>query len=190
MPLAGFLFVCSESLIRLLLGEKWMDANAIFKILAVAAFIQAVENTRGLTLISLGLGKKYLKVGIFTSAFFVLAIAVGVRWGARGVALSYVISEYLIMIPSLWYSFRKTPVSVLGFFKVIAQPAVNSLASTAIMFLAYKFLLANQPDFVVIGACLTLGVASYFALWALLPGGPAKLRELFSYMLLVLHKEN
>ena len=190
MPLAGFLFVCSESLIRLLLGEKWMDANVIFKILAVAAFIQAVENTRGLTLISLGLGKKYLKVGIFTSAVFVLAFAVGVPWGARGVAISYVIGEYLIMIPSLWYSFRKTPVSVPGFFKVISQPAVTSLASTAIMFLAYKFLLANQPDFVTIGACLTLGVASYFALWALLPGGPAKLREFFSYMLLVLHKEN
>jgi len=190
MPLAGFLFVCSESIIRLLLGEKWMDADVVFKILAVAAFIQAVENTRALTLISLGLSKKYLKVGIFTSAVFVLAFAVGVRWGARGVAISYVIAEYSIMIPSLWYSFRKTPVSVPGFFKVISQPAVTSLASTAIMFLAYKFLSANQPDFVTIGACLTLGVASYFALWALLPGGPAKLREFFSYILLVLHKEN
>jgi PST family polysaccharide transporter len=185
MPLAGFLFVCSESIIRLLLGEKWMDANIIFKILAVAAFIQAVENTRGLTLISLGLSKKYLKVGIFTSAFFVLAFAVGVRWGARGVALSYVISEYLIMIPSLWYSFRKTPVSVLGFFKVILRPAVTSLASTAIMFLAYKFLLANQPDFVTVGACLTLGTASYFAIWCLMPGGIQTILEFFSYVSLL-----
>lgn len=189
MPLAGFLFVCSESIIRLLLGEKWMDANAIFKILAVAAFIQAVENTRGLTLISLGMSRKYLKIGVFTSAFFVLAFAVGVPWGARGVALSYVIAEYLIMIPSLWYSFRKTPVSVLGFFKAILRPAVTSLASTTIMFLAYKFLLANQPDFVVIGACLTLGVASYFPVWALLPGGPAKLREFFSYLSLLFGKQ-
>jgi PST family polysaccharide transporter len=190
MPLAGFLFVCSESIIRLLLGEKWMDANAIFKILAVSAFIQAVESTRGLTLISLGLSKKYLKVGIFISAVFVLAYVVGVPWGARGVALSYVIGDYLIMIPSLWYCFRGTPVSLVGFFRAISRPAVISLTTTAIMFLAYKFLLANQPDFVAIGACLALGVASYFAIWYIIPGGTATLREILSYVLLVLRRKS
>lgn len=185
MPLAGFLFVCSESLIRLLLGEKWMDANLIFKILAVAAFIQAVETTRGLTLISLGLSKKYLKVGIFTSAVFVLAFAVGVRWGARGVALSYVISEYLIMIPSLWYSFRKTPVSVLGFFKVISQPAVTSLVATAIMFLGYKFLLANQPDIIVVAVCFSIGLLAYLLTLVLMPGGARILKDCASYTVLL-----
>ncbi len=185
MPLAGFLFVCSASIIRLLLGEKWMDANAIFKILAVAGFIQAVETTWSLTMISLGMGRKYLRIGIFRSVFFVLAFAVGVPWGARGVALSYAISEYLIMIPSLWYSFRKTPVSVLGFFKVISRPAVITLVATAIMFLSYNFLLADQPDFVTIGACLALGAAAYSVIWCLVPGGMQTIRELFTYISLL-----
>jgi len=188
MPLAGFLFVCSESIIRLLLGEKWMDANAIFKILAVGAFIQAVETTRGLTLVSLGMSRKYLKIGIFTSVFFVLAFAIGVSWGARGVALSYVISEYLIVIPSLWYSFRKTPVSVLGFFKVISRPAVAALASTAIMFLAYKFLLANQPDIAVIGMCFVVGCLTYLSAWCVMPGGLHLLREFATYVSLLIRK--
>lgn len=190
MPLAGFLFVCSENIIRLLLGEKWMDANAIFKILAVAAFIQAVETTRGLTLISLGMSKRYLKVGIFTSVFFVLTFAVGVPWGARGVALSYVIGDYLIMVPSLWYCFRGTPVSVLGFFKTISRPALASLAATATMFAAYKWLVVNQPDFVVIGACLTVGLVSYLMIWVVMPSGPATLHEFLSYIPLVFRKRS
>ncbi len=188
MPLAGFLFVCSENIIRLLLGEKWMDADVIFKILALAAFIQAVETTRGLTLISLGLGKRYLKVGIFTSVFFVLAFAVGVPWGARGVALSYVISEYLIMIPSLWYSFRDTPVSILGFFKVISRPAVTSLIAAATMFLAYKFLLGNQPDIMVVGVCFGIGVLAYLLALILMPGGVRFLQDCASYTMLLFQR--
>jgi O-antigen/teichoic acid export membrane protein len=188
MPLAGFLFVCSESIIRLLLGEKWMDASPIFRILAVGAFIQAVESTRGLTLVSLGMSRKYLKWGVFGSVFFVLTYVVGIPWGARGVALSYVIGEYLIMVPSLWYCFRGTPVSLLGFFKTISRPAVISLTATAIMFLAHKFLLVNQSDIVVIGACLALGTASYFVIWALIPGGMKTLSELAGYVAVVLSR--
>jgi len=189
MPLAGFLFVCSESIIRLLLGEKWMDASPIFKILAVGAFIQAVESTRGLTLVSLGMSRKYLKWGVFGSVFFVLTYVVGIPWGARGVALAYVIGEYLIMVPSLWYCFRGTPVSLLGFFKTISRPAVISLAATAIMFLAHKFLLVNQSDLVVIGACLALGTPSYFAMWFFIPGGSKTLAELAGSVAVVLSRD-
>jgi hypothetical protein len=57
------------------------------------------------------------------------------------------------------------------------------------MFLAYKFLLANQPDFVAIGACLALGVASYFAIWYIIPGGTTTLRELLSYLSLLFQKQ-
>jgi PST family polysaccharide transporter len=189
MPLAGFLFVCSENIIRLLLGEKWMDANPIFKILAAAGFIEAVETTWGLTMISLGMGRRYLTIGIFRSVFFVLTFAVGVPWGACGVALSYVISEYLVMVPSLWYSFRDTPVSIVGFLKAVSRPAVASLTATAIMFLAYKFLLANQPDFTVVGACLLMGIVVYLLGVVLMPGGGRVLKNYASYIMLLIHKD-
>jgi PST family polysaccharide transporter len=185
MPLAGFLFVCSDSVIRLLLGEKWIGASPIFKILAVAAFIQAVETTRGLTLVSLGQSKKYLKMGIFTSIFFVSSFVIGVIWGARGVAMAYTIGEYLIVIPSLWYSFRKTPISVVGFLRVLSRPAINSIIVTVVMFFVYKFILANQPDFIAIGVCLIFGVLLYFGLWLFTPGGVGTIREFFSYILLL-----
>ena len=186
MPLAGFLFVCSENIIRLLLGEKWMDANAIFKILAVSAFIQAVESTRGLTLISLGLSKKYLKFGIFTSAVFVLAFAIGVRWGARGVAISYVIADYLIMIPSLWYCFRGTPVSLIGFLKSISQPALAGLAATAVIFFAYKCLLASWSDILVTCTCFSTSLLIYLLVLCFMPGGIRMLFELVSYVSVII----
>ncbi|MGB8225631.1 MAG: lipopolysaccharide biosynthesis protein [Sedimentisphaerales bacterium] len=189
MPLMGFLFVCSESVIRLLLGPKWMDTNVIFKIMAFAGFIQAVETTRGLNLVSLGLSKRYFQIGVFVSISFVLSYIIGIPWGACGVALAYAISQYLIMIPSLWYSFRHTPVSVSGFFKTISGPVITSLTATAIMFLAYEFLLAGQSDIIAIVVCLVLGMISYLIMWVLIPGGANTLRELFSYILLIVRRK-
>jgi hypothetical protein len=123
------------------------------------------------------------------SISFVLSFIIGIPWGACGVALAYTVSQYLIMIPSLWYSFRHTPVSVLGFFKTISGPVITSITATAIMFLAYEFLLAGRSDIVAIGTCLVLGIASYFIMWVLMPGGIHTIRELFSYVLLIVRGE-
>jgi PST family polysaccharide transporter len=186
----GFLFVCSENIIRLLLGERWLGANAIFKILAIAGFIQAAETTRGLILISSGLGKRYLTYGVLRSVFLVGCFAVGIPWGATGVAAGFTIGDYLILFPSLWYCFRGTPLSISGFLRAIAQPTIAGLISTIVMLFFYRSLLLEQNDFLAIGVCLVIGLISYFAMLAIMPGGPTKLREFSSYLLLVLRNEN
>jgi len=177
MPLAAFLFVCSENTTRLVLGQRWMGASPIFRILALAAFIQAVETAAGLVLLSLGSSKRYLKWGIFRSASVVICFGLGIRWGGRGVAAAYTIGEYLILLPTLWYCLRGTPVSVFAFLRVISQPALASIAAAALTFLVYRFLLSGQPDAVTLGVCAFTGTLLYFAIWALLPGGPARLRK-------------
>ena len=67
MPLVVFLFVCSDQVISLVLGEKWLDASKIFKILAVIAFIQPVSTTWGLVLLSTGKSRRYLRWGVINS---------------------------------------------------------------------------------------------------------------------------
>jgi PST family polysaccharide transporter len=185
VPIMGFLFVCSENIIRLLLGERWLGANAIFKILAIAGFIQAAETTRGLILLSSGLGKRYFTYGLLRSVFLVGCFAVGIPWGGFGVAAGFTIGDYLILFPALWYCFRGTPLSITGFFRAIAQPTIAGLISTGVMFLTYRSFLLEQHDFVVIGVCLLVGLLSYFGVWTIIPGGPTTLWEFSSYLRLV-----
>jgi PST family polysaccharide transporter len=189
MPLMGFLFLCSENIIRLVLGSKWLGANAIFKILAIAGFIQSVETVAGIVLLSMGLSKRYLIWGALRSVFFVVSFFLGIPWGAAGVAASYTIAQYLIMIPSLWYAFRQTSISVVVFLKTLTGPAISSLATTFIMFLFYKFMLVGQSDIVSIGLCLSLGTAIYLVIWVLTPGGIHIIRELCSYVFLLMDKK-
>jgi PST family polysaccharide transporter len=189
MPLVVFLFVCADEVIGLLLGSKWSGAADIFKILCIGAFIQPVATTWGLVLVSLGQSKRYLKWGIANSILIVLSFIVGLPWGAIGVAAGYTIATYVLLLPTLWYCFRQSPVSIRDFFSAISRPMIASVCMGAAIFPAYLFL-ANQPDIVVVGACFVLGLLAYLLVWVLIPGGIQTLRELFSYMLLALHKEN
>lgn len=188
MPLIVFLFVCGDQTIHLLLGNQWSGAAAIFKILAIAAFIQPVVSPSGLVLVSLGQSKKYLKWGVFNSIITVASFIVGLPWGAVGVAMSYAIVNYLLFLPCLWYCFRRSPMSIAAFMQAILRPMTSSLCMGAAIFPSYLFL-RNQSDIMVIGVCFVLGLLVYLLVWVLIPGGIQTLRELFSYMLLAFRKQ-
>jgi len=163
-----------------LLGSKWSGAANIFKVLSAAAFIQPVASTVGLVLVSLGQSKRYFVLGTISGIIVVISFILGLTWGAIGVAAAYAIVNYVILIPTLWYSFRRTPISITDFFSAILRPMIASLCIGAAIFAGHLFL-ANQPSIVVVGACFLIGLLSYLLVWVLLPGGIQTLRELYSY---------
>jgi len=188
MPLMVFLFVCADQVIGLLLGSKWSGAADIFKILCIVAFIQPVAGTVGLVLVSLGQSKRYFVFGTIHSIIIVISFILGLPWGAIGVAAAYTIATYVILVPSLWYCFRQSPVSIRDFFSAILRPMIASICMGAAIFLSYLFL-ANQLDIVVVGACFGTGLLAYFLALVLIPGGGQVLREFFSYVSLLFRTE-
>lgn len=189
MPLTVFLAICSKSIIYLLLGDQWLGMSSIFQILAITAFIQPVSSTAGLVLLSLGQSRRFLKIGIFNSLAIVTSFAIGIRWGAIGVASAYAIVSYLILFPSLWYCFRLTPISIEIFLKAVARPAIASLVMASAILLALSFLL-DQPDIVIIGACFVIGFSTYFLAWFLMPGGMKTFRDYKEYVTLMFTKDH
>ena len=187
MPLMVFLFVCADEVIGLLLGSKWSGAVNIFKILCIVAFIQPAATTWGLVLVSLGQSKRYLKWGIANSILIVLSFIVGLPWGAIGVAAGYTIATYVLLAPTLWYCFKRSPVSIRDFFSAIYRPAVASLCMGAAIFAGYSFQ-ANQSDIVVVGACFVIGLLVYLLALVLMPGGLRILKDYASYTMLLLQR--
>lgn len=186
-PLIIFLAVCSDNVIRLLLGEQWAGAAILFKIMAFAGFIQVIMGTSGLVLLSSGQSGRYFKAGFFNSLFMVASFIIGLQWGALGVATSYAIVNYLTLFPLLWYCFRFTPVSTLLFLKAVWSPVTASLLMGAVVFLCRSFLI-NQPDIIVLGVCLVIAVLSYLLALVLIPTGRRTLYDAFSYVPLLLRK--
>jgi O-antigen/teichoic acid export membrane protein len=180
MPLMVFLFFCSDRVIHLLLGDQWSGAANIFKVLSVAAFIQPVGTTWGLVLVSLGQSQKYFTWGIVNSVVIVISFILGLSWGAIGVAAAYTIATYVLLAPTLWYSFRRTPISMTDFFSAISRPVIASIIMGFVI-LAVRSYLTNVSDIVSFGCSFITGFLTYLMVLLFLPGGLPLLQEFFSY---------
>ncbi len=176
MPLVGFLYVCSEDVIQLILGSRWIGASEIFAILAFGGLIQPVASLRGLVLMSSGQGGRYLRWGVANAIATVIGFACGLPWGAKGVAAGYVVVNYLILHPSLIYVFRNTPLRPRDFYFSIARP----LTATVVMSVALLLFRARLPISTTVGVLAASSVCAvpiFLAIFSLLPGGREALRE-------------
>ena len=171
MPVVAFLFVTTDKLIPLILGEQWLGVVPIFRWLMPAAFMGTFTIAGGWVYQSLGRTDRQLKIGLIVSVVDVTIFLVSVRWGAIGVAAAYGLSRPLIWIPSFLYCYHNTPLSLGKLMQTLAYPIATSLGSGLIVFgVNFMFpLFFNRLETLFLDA-LIYGI-SYLALWGLLPSG-------------------
>lgn len=187
MPMVVYMFVCSDNIIRLILGAQWLEASEIFKILSVAGFIQPVATSRGMVLLSIGQSRKCFRWGGINGVATVLSFIIGLPWGGEGVAIAYTISNYLILYPSLLYVFKDTPIRVIDFFLAISKPAVASIIMGVACFIVQESM-SGLCDIAV----LTISFVSCFVVYCLavivISGGTKDIHEFYSYARLAFTK--
>ena len=122
------------------------------------------------------------------SVTVILLMAIGVRWGAIGVAVANVAATYLFAGPRLYYSFRDSPVTVSVFFTAIARPAISSMIMAALLiFMRQSLPPLSRPVSLALGSVVSLVI--FPALWMLMPGGRSELMALASDLRSVLQRK-
>jgi O-antigen/teichoic acid export membrane protein len=177
-PVLVAMTVLSKDIIFLLLGDQWMEAGPIFAILAIAALGQPVGATIGLVYASLGQANRELRWTLFTTPLTVLALFLGLPWGAMGVAIAYAISVHVIRFPALWYAYRYSPIKISNVLKAVWRPFAVSALMYVSMACAQYYLDTQQPFERVIICCSIGGItfAGSILLW------PETRRETISMM--------
>lgn len=187
MPAVVLLFICAEPLILLILGSKWISAAPIFRLLAVTALIQPIASTRGMILISTGQSKRYFKWGIWNAVAVIFAFVAGIQWGVTGVAVGYALANYVILVPSLQFCFKNTPVSVLDFFKTIAPVTVFSITSGFATWILFKELQEQHALTQILLGSILFG-SIYFASWMLLKQTRMQLYGIWNLLQSIVYK--
>ncbi|HEX8948607.1 MAG TPA: lipopolysaccharide biosynthesis protein [Dissulfurispiraceae bacterium] len=187
MPVVIFLFLYSQDIILLLLGRKWVQASEIYKVMAVASFFVPVTGTTAVVMLTLGKTRRYFFIGLAKAIILIFAFAVGIKWGALGVAYGQLAANYIFIMPLLFFALKETPISVKLFFSSILPSIMCSLFMGIILSL---FSRANpsQSSLVTIAESLPIAVAAYFAAWMAIPGGRLKLKGLYSDFAFLLRK--
>jgi PST family polysaccharide transporter len=169
-PVLVALVCCPHAAVELLLGTRWSMAAPIFGWLGAVAIHQVITSTHGWLYLSQGRAGDYSKVAAFGAVTSVISFAVGLHWGALGVAIAYTLSDYLVRFPFAWlFAGRRGPVTTNSLIHLIAPHVAACLAAVVgVMIISKAFPLSQF---------LTLSVsifASYAIYIAVLSGFPSK----------------
>jgi len=170
MPFVTFMFVAATPIIQIGLGEKWLDTIPVFKILAIAAFIQPVSSLRGMIAMSSGNSKRVLKSGTISAITITSAFIIGNRWGVEGVASAYCVAVWSLALPMHVFCTRGTAIKAKDLVSACTYPAVTSLASGAITLVIDSFSSSELEPIARLATNLGIFSISTILLYLINPG--------------------
>jgi O-antigen/teichoic acid export membrane protein len=177
VPLGLFVAVYAKEITLLVLGSDWVGAAVFVRIFGMAAAVRPAVGTSAVVLISCGESARYLWIVVVHSAVLLIFLLFGIRWGPEGVAVAHVATTIVLMIPKLYVSFLRTPVTV-GVFVRGARGSLIAGTAMAIGLLVAQDILPARGTLssLVLGA----GVAGilYLIGWLAQPGGTRQLMTL------------
>jgi PST family polysaccharide transporter len=163
-----FAIICAPELFVSLFGPHWKSAAPIFQWLGVAALHQVMTSTTGWLFVSQGRGAEFFKLGAYGASATILSFVIGLHWGVIGVAASYTVANYLVIVPLVWISSgRHGPVSTRDLLGL----AIPHGAATCGAALAIKLAQIGTSDIGWIGMAMLVGLAylAYLCIILLFP---------------------
>jgi len=171
LPVLAFLFAEGRLVIQVLLGDQWLSAAPLFRILCIAAFVVCVTRVTKWLYLSQGATRREFHWAAISTPLMILGVVAGVPWGAMGVAVGYTAAELALAYPAIAFCLATSHLSRRDFFAAVARPAIASLMGTAMLFASGSLLPGGDHR---VPALLTRAAVFWAAValsWVLLPGG-------------------
>jgi PST family polysaccharide transporter len=140
VPLSAILTLIGRDFLLLLLGPQWIEAGKIFTVFGPGVGILLIYGTHGWLHLSLGRADKWLRWGILELIISIAAFAIGISYGAIGVAVAYTVSIYVLVGPGLWYAGRPIQITLSSIVSVIWKYYVSALiAGLSCWYMLYSY---------------------------------------------------
>ena len=161
-PLMVGVFVLRESLILLVLGERWKPVSNLLFWLAPVGLLQSVGTTVGSLYVSTGRTDVMFKWGIIFGSLTVLAISLGLPWGLKGVVIAYFTVMLLLFLPSFWVPFRLIGLKLSVFVRNISYPIILGVVMGLVVHIAQTILpIGIEAIGLRFGLLVAIGVITY-----------------------------
>jgi PST family polysaccharide transporter len=177
MPFGVFVFVAAEPVVLAVLGPPWREAVPILRILTPAALVETLGSATSWVYSAIGRPDRQARWAVFASIVRLLAVSIGVAWGAAGVAAATSLSTAGLRYWGITYCFRESPLHLRDLGSALWRPALAALVAGACLYLVGGP--TGAPVSTVV-ADLTIFALVYAAAWAVVPGGGAALREVIA----------
>ncbi len=182
LPALAFLWVTATEVLLILLGEQWLPAVPIFRLLLIAMFVSSLYRVTKWLYISSGQTRRQLRWGLIHTPIMIGAVAAGAHWGAYGIAVGYTSGMCLLTWPSVLFCLKESPLTVRDFLSVVWPAATAALVSAGGLLLAQPMLTeAVSNSFIRLCIEGVLFSGTYCTIWFLLPGGKQSTIQIISF---------
>ena len=176
LPAIALLMVEADGVVLLLFGGQWTGAISLLRVLSVGTYFSAFALALNWLYLSEGRTAEQLRWAMISAPLTIVAVVVGMPWGAIGVARGFTMAAILLAGPAVWHCLRRSPVTGADFRDATsAHAAAASLASASLLWLLRRPI-GTLPD--MLQQVLVHGMifaALYITFWLVLPGGRAEL---------------
>jgi PST family polysaccharide transporter len=190
VPLACAMIALPETIVRIALGPRWLEAAPIVACLGIAMVYQPLSMALGSLLTSQKRSGLLASTGLVSAALTVLSFVIALPYGPVAVAASYAISGALVRVPLIyWMIGKEGPVRTRDQVRML----LPSLWCGAWLVAAYGGLAAvpalKDEPFALLAAAAAVTVPVMLATLAALPSGRATMRDSVALTRLVLARE-
>ena len=170
LPALTFLYVTAQDILLALLGEQWLSAVPIFRLLLVATAINSAYRVTKWLYLSSGQTRRQLYWGLVHAPVAIAAVSIGAHWGAYGIAAGYTLSTCILTYPSILFCLKDSPLKVSDFLSTFWPPAATSLLAGILLF-AVTPLFAASFNNSLLTLCFqaVFFTTIYCAMWLSLP---------------------
>lgn len=138
MLMMGFVFN-SELIIRIFLGEQWINISSLFIVLSLALLVNIDGRLVDCYFRSLGLTKSQFYFRIFELTINVIALLIGAHWDMMGIAVSIILSNTVVIVLKIIYLSSFVDVSIADTFLTMISSWRIALIIAPIMIAAMFF---------------------------------------------------
>jgi teichuronic acid exporter len=168
-PTMCVLSALAPEIVHTVWGRQWEPSVPVFAILCFVGTIQPIGSTFGFVFLATNRTRLLAIVGAVNSAIMMGGIALGVRYGIRGVAIGYSLAYGLIFLPTMYIVVvRLLAGRVRDIAGIFASPS-RVAAPVLLVLLAFNhFVRGRLPEALHLLIGVLLGVGTWLAAFAVL----------------------
>ena len=149
-PMMAGLALVSFNFTEAFFGENWDTVLVayIIIILAPVGALQSIVSTVGNIYQVKGRTDWMFRWSLFASTFTLIGFFVGLKWGITGVAISYLVTNVLMIFPVFMIPFKLINLSIVKFLRSF-ELTILSVAGMTVILLSASYLIEDYFDNIV-----------------------------------------
>jgi O-antigen/teichoic acid export membrane protein len=156
--------VVAPEFVPVVLGSRWHEVVPVLQLLSLAGVAQTYQTLNWSVIQARGKSGLLLRFMIFSTVVTVGAFVFGLNWGVVGVAASYAVARWIVLVGNTWLTCRVTALSPVLFLRSHADLAGIALVMAAAVYGVRVTLAGEVPQALLLVLLTALGTVIYLGL--------------------------